>query len=62
MAFIIEYRRGNENVAEIHWPTPIPPTRDFAYQGLLRHDADSANILDDEGNVLARETRWSKDA
>lgn len=61
MAFTVEYHRGGKKVGEAQWLTPIPPTRDYAYQGLLLHGADSAVILDEEGTVLARETRRPRD-
>jgi hypothetical protein len=53
MAFLIEYLRGDKKVGEAAWPTPIPPTRDFARHSLILHQADTAIILDEDGRKLA---------
>jgi len=53
MAFTIQYLKNGAEVAETPWQSDIPPTRNFARQGLKRHGADTAVIRDEVGKHLA---------
>jgi hypothetical protein len=57
MAFVIQYLRDGAKVGESVWLTPIPPTHDYAQHSLALYEADTALILDEEGNEVARE-KW----
>ena len=53
MAFTIQYLSNGQEVGETPWLSDIPPTRDFAWQGIRRRKADTAIIRDEVGKQLA---------
>ncbi len=53
MAFTIQYLSNGSEVGETPWPSDLPPTRDFAWQGLKLREADTAIIRDEVGKPLA---------
>ena len=52
MAFTIQYLSNGREVGETPWPSDLPPTRDFAWQGLQLREADTAIIRDEVGKRL----------
>jgi hypothetical protein len=53
MAFTIQYLSNDREFDETPWLNDIPPTRDFALQGIQRRKADTAIIRDELGKHLA---------
>jgi len=41
-----------EAIFEIAWPRELPEAREFAAAGLVRHTAEYAAILDEDGNLV----------
>lgn len=46
MAYTIEYFRAGVKIGATPWNEPLPQTKQVARDGLIRHDADFARILD----------------
>lgn len=59
MAFTIQYLLNGQEVGETPWHSDMPPTRDFARQGIQLRKADTAIIRDEVGKHLAVVTEKS---
>jgi len=52
MTLKIQYLRDGKLFFEIAWPRELPEAREFAAAGLVRHTAEYAAILDEDGNLV----------
>jgi hypothetical protein len=52
MAFTIQYLKDGSEVAEAPWASDMPPTRQFARDGIKFRKADTAIIRDEVGKHL----------
>jgi hypothetical protein len=53
MAYTIQYLTNGAEIAETPWSSDMPPSRDFAWQGIMLREADTAIIRDEVGKHLA---------
>jgi hypothetical protein len=53
MAYTIQYLTNGAEIAETPWSSDMPPSRDFAWQGIKLREADTAIIRDEVGKHLA---------
>ena len=59
MTFKIQYFRDGKMIGETPWDKPLPQTRKVAADGLNRHNAEYAAILDmdDDAKLVATVSR-----
>jgi hypothetical protein len=53
MAFVIEYYKNGKLIGSTPWAASLEKTVKVATDGLIRHEAEYARIVDDDGNEAA---------